>query len=104
MNCCHDNGNDFSQRSDAMKDAIRLGDSTTHGGKVLEAFSQTDLNGKPIAGVGHKVSCPLCKGIFPIAEGSGIYTVDGTPIALDGMKTACGAALIASGPKGAVVS
>jgi len=44
-----------------MKDAIRLGDSTTHGGKVLEAFSRTDLNGKPIAGVGHKVSCPLCK-------------------------------------------
>ena len=41
-----------------MKDAIRLGDSTTHGGKVLEAFSRTDLNGKPIAGVGHKVSCP----------------------------------------------
>ncbi|MFW9087383.1 PAAR domain-containing protein, partial [Pseudomonas sp. P2758] len=28
-----------------MKDAIRLGDSTTHGGKVLEAFPQTDLNG-----------------------------------------------------------
>ncbi|MGB8923875.1 MAG: PAAR domain-containing protein [Pseudomonas sp.] len=86
-----------------MKDIIRLGDSTTHGGKVLEVFSQTDLNGKPIAGVGHKVSCPLCKGIFPIAEGSGVYTVDGTPIALDDMKTACGAALIASGPKGAVV-
>jgi uncharacterized Zn-binding protein involved in type VI secretion len=80
-----------------MKDAIRLGDSTTHGGKVLEAFSRTDLNGKPIAGVGHKVSCP-------IAEGSSTYTVDGVPIALDGMKTACGAALIASGPKGAVVS
>jgi uncharacterized Zn-binding protein involved in type VI secretion len=45
------------------------------------AGSQTDLNGKPIAGVGHKVSCPLCKGIFPIAEGSSTYTVDGTPIA-----------------------
>lgn len=87
-----------------MKDIIRLGDSTSHGGVVLEAFSQTDLNGKPIAGVGHKVSCPLCKGIFPIAEGSGTYTVDGTPIALHGMKTACGASLIASAPKGAVIS
>ena len=51
-----------------MKDIIRLGDATSHGGVVLEAFSQTDLNGKPIAGVGHNVSCPLCKGIFPIAE------------------------------------
>lgn len=87
-----------------MKNVIRLGDSTSHGGVVLEAFSQTNLNGKPIAGVGHKVSCPLCKGIFPIAEGSSTYTVDGTPIAPHGMKTACGASLIASGPKGAVIS
>ena len=87
-----------------MKDIIRLGDTTTHGGVVLEAFPNTDLNGKPIAGGGHKVSCPLCKGIFPIAEGSASYSVDGIAVALDGMKTACGAALIASGPKGAVSS
>jgi uncharacterized Zn-binding protein involved in type VI secretion len=86
-----------------MKDVIRLGDLTTHGGVVLQAFSHTDLNGKPIAGVGHNVSCPLCKGIFPIAEGSSTYAVDGIPVALDGMKTACGATLIASGPKGAVI-
>ena len=85
-----------------MKDIIRLDDTTTHGGVVLEAFSRTDLNGKPIAGVGHKVSCPLCKGIFPIVEGSATDSVDGIAVALDGMKTACGAALIASGPKGAV--
>ena len=85
-----------------MKDIIRLGDATTHGGTVLEAFAKTDLNGMPIAGVGHKVSCPLCKGIFPIAEGSTTYAVDGISVALDGMKIACGAALIASGPKGAV--
>ena len=85
-----------------MKDIIRLGDSTTHGGVVLEAFYQTDLNGKPIAGVGHNVSCPLCKGFFPIAEGTATYSVEGIGVELDGMKTACGAALIASGPKGAV--
>ena len=85
-----------------MKDIVRLGDTTTHSGVVLEAFPNTDLNGKPIAGVGHMVSCPLCKGIFPIAEGSATYSVDGIAVALDGMKTACGASLIASGPKGAV--
>ena len=85
-----------------MQEIIRLGDSTTHGGIVLEAFPNTDLNGKPIAGVGHKVSCPLCKGIFPIAEGSATYAVEGIAVALDGMKTACGASLIASGPKGVV--
>jgi len=87
-----------------MKDIVRLGDATPHGGVVLEAFSNTNLTGKPIAGVGHSVSCPLCKGVFPIAEGSSTYSVGGTPVALDGMKTACGAALIASGPKGAVIS
>lgn len=86
-----------------MKNIIRLGDSTTHGGVVLEAFTQTNLNGKPIAGVGHLVACPLCKGIFPIAEGSGTYRVEGVAVALEGMKTACGAGLIASGPKGAVL-
>ncbi len=42
-----------------MKDAIRLGDSTTHGGKVLEAFFQTNLNRKPISGLGQEDSCPL---------------------------------------------
>ncbi|PXB95924.1 PAAR domain-containing protein, partial [Pseudomonas aeruginosa] len=28
-------------------DIIRLGDTTSHGGTVIEAFAQTDLNGKP---------------------------------------------------------
>lgn len=83
-----------------MPDIIRLGDSTSHGGKVLEAFSQTNLNGRPTAGVGHKVACPLCKGVFPIIEGSALLDVDGIAVALHGMKTACGASLIASAPKG----
>ncbi|PMZ02110.1 PAAR domain-containing protein [Pseudomonas sp. FW306-02-F02-AA] len=46
----------------------------------------------------------MCKGVFPIAEGSSTYTVGGIAVALDGMKTACGASLIASDPKGAVIS
>ncbi|WP_350615352.1 PAAR domain-containing protein [Pseudomonas sp. HY7a-MNA-CIBAN-0227] len=81
-------------------DIIRLGDSTTHGGIVIEAFPQTDLNGKPMAGVGHKVVCPLCKGVFPISQGSTLLDVGGIPVALHGMKTACGASLIASSPRG----
>lgn len=81
-------------------DIIRLGDSTSHGGKVIEAFSQTDLNGKPMAGVGHAVVCPKCKGTFPIAEGSALLDVGGIPVALHGMKTACGASLEASAPQG----
>lgn len=83
-----------------MQDIIRLGDSTSHGGKVLEAFNQTNLNGRPMAGVGHKVACPLCKGVFPIIEGSTLLDVAGIAVALHGMKTACGASLIASAPHG----
>ncbi|MCS7562582.1 PAAR domain-containing protein [Pseudomonas aeruginosa] len=85
-----------------MQEIIRKGDRTDHGGSVLEGFPQTDLNGSPMAGVGHQVSCPRCKGVFPIVEGSPVYKVDGTPVALHGMKTACGASLIASDSKGSV--
>jgi len=42
------------------------------------------------------VECPLCKGSFPIIEGSESMKVQGIPIALEGMKTSCGAILIAS--------
>ncbi|MFD4839797.1 PAAR domain-containing protein [Achromobacter sp. NPDC058515] len=85
-----------------MKEIIRVGDATNHGGTVLNGFGQTNLNGKPISGLGHMVACPKCKGVFPIVEGSDHYSVDGTPVALEGMKTACGASLISSGSRGAV--
>lgn len=81
-------------------DIIRLGDTTSHGGTVIEAFGQTDLNGKPMAGVGHR-GLPLVQGNLPITEGSALLDVNGVPVALHGMKTACGASLIASGPLGA---
>lgn len=36
---------------------------------MIEAGNgQTDLNGKPMAGVGHQVVCPLCKGTFPLPK------------------------------------
>ena len=85
-----------------MAEIIRKDDSTDHGGFVLEGFPHTSLNGKPMAGVGHQVSCPRCKGVFPILEGSPTYKVNGIPVAVHGMKTACGARLIASGSKARV--
>lgn len=75
-----------------------VGDMTDHGGVVLEGFAGTNLNGRRIAGRGHMVSCPKCKGVFPISEGNRAYTIGGTPVALHGMKTACGATLIAGNP------
>ena len=78
------------------KAIIRLGDPTSHGGKVLEGFMDNICMGKPIAGVGHKVSCPQCKGTFPIVEGAQISLMMGKNVAVEGMKTACGATLIAT--------
>jgi uncharacterized Zn-binding protein involved in type VI secretion len=75
---------------------IRLGDSTSHGGIVIEGSPFDICMGKPIAYIGHKVQCPKCKGIFPIAEGAPTTTFYGKGVALAGMRTACGAVLIAS--------
>lgn len=75
---------------------IRLGDKTSHGGTVLEG-SPTDIcMGKPIAYIGHKVQCPQCKGTYPIVEGVMTTTIFGKGVAVAGMKTACGAVLVAS--------
>jgi uncharacterized Zn-binding protein involved in type VI secretion len=90
------------QRNKTVKLIVRLGDTTNHGGVVTESIPHTNLNGKPMAGKGHMVMCPLCKGPFPIAEGSSTYSVNGISVALDGMKTTCGATLIASNSRGAV--
>jgi uncharacterized Zn-binding protein involved in type VI secretion len=75
---------------------IRQGDPTSHGGKVLEGSLFDICHGKPIAFIGHKVVCPKCKGVFPIAEGVPTTTFYGKGVAIAGMKTACGATLIAT--------
>ncbi|MCU7238523.1 PAAR domain-containing protein [Pseudomonas peradeniyensis] len=85
-----------------MNNIIRLGDTTDHGGQVIESIPHSHLNGKPMAGKGNLVFCPLCKGAFPIIEGSSTYRINGVPVALDGMKTACGARLVASASHGSV--
>jgi uncharacterized Zn-binding protein involved in type VI secretion len=73
---------------------IRKGDPTNHGGTVLEG-SLTDIcHDKPIAYIGHKVYCPLCKGTFPIIEGVLTTTFYGKGVAVAGMKTGCGATLV----------
>ena len=74
---------------------IRLGDKTSHGGTVLEG-SPTDIcMGKPIAFIGHQTHCPKCKGTYPIREGVLTTTFYGKGVAVAGMKTACGAVLLA---------
>jgi len=75
---------------------IRIGDSTSHGGTVLEGFAHFDINGRIASGVGHKVSCPQCHGIYQIVGPGPGPTVNGIEIAVEGMTTDCGAELIPS--------
>lgn len=76
------------------KPIVVLGDKTDHGGVVISGAPESDIDGIPIARVGDKVSCPQCKGVFPIASGDATVIVDGQPVARHGDKTACGASLI----------
>lgn len=76
---------------------IRKGDRTSHGGTVAEGIPTSMLLGREIALVGHKVICPKCKGIFPILADPGRnHSFMGNDTAVEGMRTACGAVLIAS--------
>jgi uncharacterized Zn-binding protein involved in type VI secretion len=79
-----------------MRAIIRKGDPTSHGGQVIEGSAADMCEGKETAFVGHKVVCPKCKGVFPIVEGMPTTTLYGKGVALEGMKTACGASLIAT--------
>ena len=76
---------------------IVLGDKTNHGGVVISASETTDCNGKGIARIGDKVTCPK-KGhgkVTTIVTGDSTAIIDGRPAARHGDKTACGASLIA---------
>ncbi|HJV86281.1 MAG TPA: PAAR domain-containing protein [Noviherbaspirillum sp.] len=74
---------------------IVKGDKTSHGGTVIEGDPTFDTHGKPVALVGHMVTCPKCKGgPFPIVTGAPDFVCNGRLVARHGDKTACGATLI----------
>ena len=75
---------------------IVLGDSTSHGGKVVGASASTDTHGRRIARVGDKVTCPKKGhgGTTVIVSGDPTMIIDGQPAARHGVKCACGATLI----------
>lgn len=82
-----------------MPKIIRLGDPTSHGGKVVSATSHLKVMGIPVARLGDTCTCPLPghSGCV-IVEGDSTLRIDGIPIALEGHKTSCGASLIATVP------
>lgn len=75
---------------------IRLGDKTTHGGKVISAAQDFTVLGKQVAVDGDSTYCPQCKGTFPIRLGGGTRKHLGKWVAYDQDLTACGAKLISS--------
>ena len=81
-----------------MPNVIRLGDSTSHGGKVKTVTAtHFTVAGIAVARAGDVCSCPIpghdnCT----ISEGDPTHTIDGIAVAYDGHKTTCGAVLIAS--------
>lgn len=82
-----------------MKGVIRLGDATSHGGKVIAASGTAIVNGIAVARQGDRCICPI-KGhsTCVIVEGDPLVLIDGVPVAFDGHKTSCGATLISSAP------
>ena len=87
-----------------MRSIICQGDTTSHGGRVLEGSENYTLFGRRVAGVGHMVMCPQCKGVFPILPdtlGRRVpHRIVGRDTAVEGMRTACGATLIPQDAKG----
>jgi uncharacterized Zn-binding protein involved in type VI secretion len=79
------------------KEVIVLGDTTTHGGKVITGSENHTYMGIPVARVGDMVQCPKCKGTYPIIEGAPRTFDHGKQIARHGDKVACGATLISRG-------
>lgn len=81
-----------------MPNVIRLGDPTSHGGKVIStSASHITVDGVPVVLVGDKCTCPQ-KGHdgCTVATGNAAHTVDGVPVAYDGDVTSCGAKLIST--------
>jgi uncharacterized Zn-binding protein involved in type VI secretion len=81
-----------------MPNVIRLGDPTSHGGKVqCVSADHFTVDGIAVARVGDVCSCPIHgHNNCTIAEGDPSHLIDGVAVAYEGHKTTCGAILIAT--------
>jgi len=80
------------------KSQIAVGDTTSHGGKVISGSPSSTWSEEeiPIARKGDRVTCPRCPPHhFEIAEGLEGCDDFGQLVAVEGHKTTCGAVLIA---------
>ncbi|RBB31315.1 PAAR domain-containing protein [Burkholderia reimsis] len=75
------------------RDMVRLGDTTDHGGEVIEATEELKHLGIAVALDGHMVKCPKCGGVFPLLA-SGPRTHRGRRVGYLGDRTGCGATVM----------
>jgi uncharacterized Zn-binding protein involved in type VI secretion len=76
---------------------IRIGDRTSHGGIVITGDLTWKVDGRPVARIGDKATCPLCKRVVTIISSRHPTLTSGNiPAAYDGDMTDCGATLISS--------
>ncbi|KIP17140.1 hypothetical protein WI80_00425 [Burkholderia ubonensis] len=75
------------------RDMVRLGDTTDHDGKVIEATDELKHLGIAVALDGHGVMCAKCGGVFPLPA-SGPRTHRGRRVGYLGDKTGCGAVVM----------
>ena len=76
---------------------VRLGDSSDHGGKVIQCAAVTKTEGILTSRVGDLHVCPIPgHGITPIVNGSGNFKTEGKITAVYGSKAGCGATILAS--------
>ena len=81
-----------------MPNVIRIGDPTSHDGKVVESGApQFLVDGRPVALVGDRCICPV-QGhqVCIIVSGNARHIVNGKPVAYEGDKTSCGAQLLST--------
>ncbi|HEV3427630.1 MAG TPA: PAAR domain-containing protein [Paraburkholderia sp.] len=74
------------------REMARQGDTTDHGGEIIDGAPDRTHMGRRIAMDGDRVSCPKCDGVFNIIATSR-NTHNGKRIAYLGDKTTCGATL-----------
>ncbi|NIG18272.1 MULTISPECIES: PAAR domain-containing protein [Pantoea] len=80
-----------------MKGVIRIGDTLSSGGTVLQGSSGVRFQGKEVSCAGDKVVCSAHGGTT-IAEGDEVAKINGKPVALQGHRCGCGCTLISSLP------
>lgn len=79
----------------AITGVIVIGDTTSHGGKVITGDQTWTVDGIPVARVGDQVWCPQCDKMTTIVSSSfpTLITRNGQPVAYDKDITSCGAVL-----------